>query len=292
MTQLELQPDSTESPFDAIRHIDADGIEHWFGRELMSLMDYSRWERFSTVINKAKASLALVQGEQAAKHHFPISGSDGGRWGGKLEDFRLTRFGAYLTAMAGDDTKEAVAQARIYFAVKAREAEAAKAVAVVERDANHPAIPQSFADALRLAADQQEQIEAQQAALEAAAPKVEYVDQFLRDDDACTIRVFAKQIGIKESALREYLIGRRIIFKQAAGQRFSKSKQRWVDEYSYQPYATHTQWFRIGDQPNAPRLNNGQLRTTLYVTPAGKVGIARLLDRVPVSQPAIEGATA
>ena len=40
-----------------------------------------------------------------------------------VPDFRLTRFGAYLVAMAGDDTKQAVAEARIYFAVRTREAE-------------------------------------------------------------------------------------------------------------------------------------------------------------------------
>ncbi|WP_338897417.1 RhuM family protein [Streptomyces sp. TG1A-60] len=87
-------------------------------------MTYSRWEDFATVVEKAKASLALVHGDDQAAHHFAASRSDGGRWGNqKLDDYRLTRFGAYLTAMAGDDTKEAVAQARVYFAVRTREAE-------------------------------------------------------------------------------------------------------------------------------------------------------------------------
>jgi regulator of replication initiation timing len=130
----------------------------------------------------------------------------------------------------------------------------------------------------------------QRAALEAAAPKVAYVDQFIRNNDSCTLRVFAKQIGVKENRLRHHLISRRVIYRQVIGQRFSKSKQTWVDEYLYQPYATHTAWFTVGDQPNAPRLFNGQMRTTLYITPPGKVGIARLLDRHPIV--AIEGASA
>lgn len=163
---------------------------------------------------------------------------------------------------------------------------------ITERDTNQPAIPQTFAEALRLAADLQEQNEAQARELEAAAPKVEYVDQFLRNDDSCTLRTFAKQVGVKEKELREHLIARKVIYRQPVGKRFSESKQRWVDECLYQPYATHTQWFTVGDQPRAPRLFNGQMRTTLYVTPAGKVGIARLLDRHPVSQVAIEGASA
>ncbi|MEU0426421.1 RhuM family protein [Streptomyces canus] len=87
-------------------------------------MQYSRWEDFAAVIRKARDSLALVQGGDAADHHFGISRSDGGRWGNQqLDDFELTRFGAYLVAMAGDGTKEPVAQARVYFAVRTREAE-------------------------------------------------------------------------------------------------------------------------------------------------------------------------
>lgn len=116
-------PIPTSSPFDALRLVDEDG-EYWTGRDLQPLMQYSRWEDFATVIEKAKASLSLVQGSGQADHHFGISRSDGGRWGNQqLENYRLTRFGAYLTAMAGDDTKEAVAHARVYFATKTREAE-------------------------------------------------------------------------------------------------------------------------------------------------------------------------
>lgn len=113
------------SPFDAIKHVDERG-EWWSARELMPLMEYSRWEDFATVVEKAKASLAIVQGAGAAEHHFGTCRSDGGRWGTqKLDDYRLTRFGAYLNAMAGDDTKEAVARARVYFATRTREAETA-----------------------------------------------------------------------------------------------------------------------------------------------------------------------
>ncbi len=116
---------SDVSPFDAIRQVDADG-EHWTARDLQKLMEYARYENFAEVIDKAKASLALVEGRESAEHHFAIRSSDGGRWGNsKIEDFRLTRFGAYLTAMAGDDTKKSVAAARIYFAVKTRQAEVA-----------------------------------------------------------------------------------------------------------------------------------------------------------------------
>jgi hypothetical protein len=123
-------PDDGSSRFDAIRHEDADG-EYWLGRELQPFMDYSRWERFETVIKKAKASLALVHGTSAAEVAFVQVNqiTHAGNLGEQARcDYRLTRFGAYLTAMAGDDTKSAVAHARVYFAIRTREAEARQMV--------------------------------------------------------------------------------------------------------------------------------------------------------------------
>ncbi len=118
-----ILPSNGQSPFDTLRQVDQDG-EFWIGRTLQPVMGYSRWEDFHTVLMKASDSLELVQGEDAALHHFGRTRSEGGRWGNQvLHDFRLTRFGAYLAAMAGDDTKEEVARARVYFAVKTREAE-------------------------------------------------------------------------------------------------------------------------------------------------------------------------
>lgn len=114
------------SPFDQIRRTDAYGREYWTGRDLQPLMEYSRWEDFAEVIKKARDSLALVQGSEQAEHHFREMPEviTGGRWGTQtVGSFRVTRFGAYLVAMAGDDTKSAVAHARVYFAVRTREAE-------------------------------------------------------------------------------------------------------------------------------------------------------------------------
>lgn len=122
----ENSPDQQGSPFDRIRRVDEYGREYWTGRDLQPLADYSQWRDFVAVIEKAKASLALVQGESAAQDHFAETrnkvqiGSGAQR---EAQDYRLTRFGAYLTAMAGDDTKQSVAEARVYFAVRTREAE-------------------------------------------------------------------------------------------------------------------------------------------------------------------------
>lgn len=191
------------SPFDAIRRMDERG-EYWTGRDLMPLMEYAAWDKFAAVIEKAKASLALVQGAGQAEHHFTAWGSDGGRWGNqRLDDCRLTRFGAYLVAMAGDDTKPAVARARVYFAVKTREAEVAPVAQV-------HAIPQSFSEALRLAADEHERAERAEAKVLELAPKAAQADQHRAADGLTLVGDFANKV--KAWAKREHNV--RILHEQ------------------------------------------------------------------------------
>ncbi|WP_315534027.1 phage antirepressor KilAC domain-containing protein [Delftia acidovorans] len=74
-------------------------------------------------------------------------------------------------------------------------------------EAQHPTVPQTFAQALRLAAEQQEEIERQQLALEQAKPKVLYADTMMNADGTVLVRDAAKTIGVPvrklETALRE-----------------------------------------------------------------------------------------
>lgn len=166
------------SPFEAIKRMDG-SVEFWTGRDLQPLVDYLRWEKFAEVIEKAKASLALVQGSEAAEYHFATWGSDGGRWGNQqLDDYRLTRFGAYLTAMAGDDTKEAVAHARVYFAVRTEQAESLTIGEGDELDlldVFNTRMGQAIAVAKKERADKQAAL----AVLAIAAPKAEKWEEFL-----------------------------------------------------------------------------------------------------------------
>ena len=41
--------------FDDIRH-ESDGIEYWYARELMKLLDYVQWRNFDNAVNKAMFS--------------------------------------------------------------------------------------------------------------------------------------------------------------------------------------------------------------------------------------------
>jgi phage antirepressor YoqD-like protein len=198
VTQMALLGTDAESPFDAIKRTDERG-DYWTGRDLQPLMDYASWDKFAIVVEKAKASLALVKGQAQADHHFSGWESDGGRWGNRvLDDYRLTRFGAYLTAMAGDDTKKAVAEARVYFAVRTHQAE------IAERDANasRHEIPQSFADALQLAANQARAIEQQNQHIAALEPRAAQADHHRAADGLKALSDFANDL--KAWAKREH----------------------------------------------------------------------------------------
>ena len=42
--------------FEEIKHIDENGIEFWYARELMSILQYTNWQNFEKIIEKAKIS--------------------------------------------------------------------------------------------------------------------------------------------------------------------------------------------------------------------------------------------
>jgi prophage antirepressor-like protein len=121
------------------------------------------------------------------------------------------------------------------------------------------------------------------AELVAVQPKVDYVTGFVdAEEDASILRVFAIQVGTTDPKLREYLKQRKVLSRRTVDRRWSNSKQRLEPVYEWLPYASYLTWFAPKDQPDAPRLHNGQMRTTLYVTPVGKVGIRRLLMKWPL----------
>lgn len=49
MNELELY---SETVFDNIKHIDKNGNEYWYARELQKVLDYKEWRKFEGVVNK------------------------------------------------------------------------------------------------------------------------------------------------------------------------------------------------------------------------------------------------
>ena len=56
MNKLEKIKKYSNKSFEDIKHIDENGIEFWFGRELQLVLDYKEWRKFENVITKAKES--------------------------------------------------------------------------------------------------------------------------------------------------------------------------------------------------------------------------------------------
>lgn len=73
--------------------------------------------------------------------------------------------------------------------------------------------PQSFAEALRLAADLEEQKERLQQQLTEAAPKVAFVDRYVTATGSMTFRQVAKLLEAKEPELRLFLIESRVMYR-------------------------------------------------------------------------------
>ena len=109
--------------FDDIRH-EADGIEYWYARELMKLLDYVQWRNFDNAINKAMIS--CENNGNVAEDHFSRFNNTIEVGNGALrevEDYMLTRYACYLIAENGDPRKEQIAFAQSYFAVQTRKQE-------------------------------------------------------------------------------------------------------------------------------------------------------------------------
>lgn len=78
-----------------------------------------------------------------------------------------------------------------------------------------PKLPTTMAEALRLAADQAEQIEKQQAALAIAAPKAAFVDQYVDASTLMGFRQVAKLLKANESHFRLFLIEKKVMYRLA-----------------------------------------------------------------------------
>ena len=74
-------------------------------------------------------------------------------------------------------------------------------------------IPQTYSQAMRLAADQADQIEAQQAQLALAAPKVAFVDKYVDSTGLKGFREVAKLLKASEPRFREFLVAEKIMYR-------------------------------------------------------------------------------
>ncbi|MBL8160065.1 DNA damage-inducible protein D [Candidatus Saccharibacteria bacterium] len=118
----------SEPLFDSIKHVDDQGNEYWLGRELGAVLEYSSYEAFLEVINRAKLSVANTG--IAVENHFrdiPKMVSIGYGNERNIGDVRITRYGCYIIAQNGSAArKPKIAAAQAYFALQTRKQELAE----------------------------------------------------------------------------------------------------------------------------------------------------------------------
>lgn len=123
-----------------------------------------------------------------------------------------------------------------------------------------PAIPRSFAEALRLAAAQAEQIEAQQAVIEQQKPAVEFLGRYVEARSSKGLREVAKVLGIPERKFIARLESDGILFRQGS---------------NLLPYAQHQHagYFEVKTGET-----NGHAYHQTRFTPAGVAWIAKRMS--------------
>ena len=110
--------------FEDIKHIDENGVEFWYAREIMPVLQYSNWQNFEKIIAKAKISCENSDVD-TIEHFIDVSKLSKRANNAEIEikDYKLTRYACYLIAQNGDNRKKVIALAQTYFAVQTRKQE-------------------------------------------------------------------------------------------------------------------------------------------------------------------------
>ena len=110
--------------FENIKHVDNDGNEYWYARELQKVLEYTEWRKFVGVIKKAinscKSSNYVVLDHFVGADKMINLGKGGQR---EVPDYKLSRYACYLIAQNGDSRKKVIALAQTYFAIQTRKQE-------------------------------------------------------------------------------------------------------------------------------------------------------------------------
>ena len=124
MNKLAKNENYNNKTFEDIKHIDENGVEFWYARELMPVLQYVKWQNFKKII--IKAMIACENSEISSNYCFtdvskPITSGKGNEE--LIEDYKLNRYACYLIAQNGDSRKKVVALAQTYFAIQTRKQE-------------------------------------------------------------------------------------------------------------------------------------------------------------------------
>ena len=131
----------SQKTFESIKHIDENGNEFWYARELQVALEYTEWRNFEKSVKRAKEA-CTASGFVETDHFVGVNkmvnlGSGSQR---EINDIKLSRYACYLIVMNGDPRKEVIALGQTYFAVKTRQQEIADDIAQLSEDDKRLAI--------------------------------------------------------------------------------------------------------------------------------------------------------
>ena len=95
------------------------GLTYWWATDLMRMLGYADMKSFQKVLDRATKALVSLN----IPHYENIIAETREVDGQRFQDFRLTRFACYVSAMNADPKKVEVAEAQAYFAAQTRKFE-------------------------------------------------------------------------------------------------------------------------------------------------------------------------
>jgi DNA-damage-inducible protein D len=100
------------SPAEEFERMGEENGGYWYARELMKWLGYETYSAFQKAIGRSISTCSTLE-FSIGDHFTPVQREiDGAR----VDDYKLTRFACYLTAMNGDPNKPQVASAQVHFA--------------------------------------------------------------------------------------------------------------------------------------------------------------------------------
>ena len=113
-----------EVVFEKIKHLNENGVEFWYARDLQLLLEYETWKIFLKVVEKAKEA-CTGSGFNVLDNFESITKTIDNDLETycEIEDIKLTRYACYLIIQNADSSKKMVALSQQYLYSQTRKQE-------------------------------------------------------------------------------------------------------------------------------------------------------------------------